>query len=518
MPRKKENFLDKIVKKNYDSELEKILETKNFDEKVKNILLEILYKIEIAYKDYKTVKRDVETKEKYISKIINIIDKECEEIQLVTIDSQNNEKIKDKTFIVEKENKKIICYPIERKLLYCIAKIGKSSNLIKEEDNLISNAISNTINIGNNINMVEPLRNFNGWSWSIIKNEIENIEYNLIYQNLRILVGNTILEEWLENQEYIVNYYDILKNELEEKYSNQIKEKFILQLEKLSILIDKKLNPRLENDIKEEIEKTKELLEKFNNKQKYIQEITDEKNEIKKKIKEIDRILMNKSNLEDEYRRRNEKLPLEKNIFSIKVLAQILTEEKDKLKDKLEDKNTLINPSRFIREKERLERKYKILEDSEIEKELLTLQQVFLEAYLLKIDNAKTKEEIIDLIYNFRYYQMIPFNKEISIYENYNMQSKLYEVEEKILKKAIEYKIINENTKKEIFHYIFITKIINLEQIYIKIKKNSNKIIIELSENSGNAYDEKFEINKEENNEDNIFRSYKNGYRFKLFN
>ena len=70
---KKENFLDKIVKKDYQNELEKILEEKDFSENVKSILLSIMYKIEAAYKDLQTVKRDVEDKEQYEKDLIEII-------------------------------------------------------------------------------------------------------------------------------------------------------------------------------------------------------------------------------------------------------------------------------------------------------------------------------------------------------------------------------------------------------------------------------------------------------------
>ena len=58
MQKKNDNFLEKIVKKDYNNELEAILEKKYFNEDVKSILLNILYKIETAYKDYKKVKQD----------------------------------------------------------------------------------------------------------------------------------------------------------------------------------------------------------------------------------------------------------------------------------------------------------------------------------------------------------------------------------------------------------------------------------------------------------------------------
>ena len=54
---KKQNFLEKIVKRNYNNELEKLLEEKQFEENAKSTLLNILYKIETGYKDIETVKK-----------------------------------------------------------------------------------------------------------------------------------------------------------------------------------------------------------------------------------------------------------------------------------------------------------------------------------------------------------------------------------------------------------------------------------------------------------------------------
>ena len=57
MAQSKKNLLNKIVKKDYNNELEKILENKQFNENVKSTLLSILYKIEAAYKDLEIVKK-----------------------------------------------------------------------------------------------------------------------------------------------------------------------------------------------------------------------------------------------------------------------------------------------------------------------------------------------------------------------------------------------------------------------------------------------------------------------------
>jgi hypothetical protein len=517
LQKKKENLLEKIVKKDYDNELERVLETKRFDERAKNLLLEILYKLEISYKDYKKVKRDVESKEEYITKIIKSIERDCDDIQLVIPSTQNPKEAKKQIILIDKKSKKIICLPIERKLLYCIAKISKQSQIIKEDDQLINEIITNAINEGNNINMVEPLRDFNGWSWSTTKGEIENISYNLIYQNLRILVGNEFLIKWIYNKEYILNYYELLKTELEEKYSREIKDELINKFEELCIIVERESSPQMKQRITEKMKEIKINLEKTKDKRKYIDEIVEIRNKIQKKIKNLDMMMADKTKIKEEFRRRNKDLPIKEKIFSIKSLIKILNDERELLMEEYEGKTNLLNPSVFMNKKEKEQKKYKLLENRDIEETLIQFQQTFLHAFQKNIEKAEKKEEIINLIYEFRYYQMLPFDKNTNIYEKDQLKDEMREIEEKILKKAINNKVINENIEQTIFHYIFLTKIINLEEIYIQIKKEEDKILLELSENNNEQYDERFEIKKEEVDEDNIFRSYKDSNRFKLF-
>ena len=211
MQKKSEKIID-IIKKDYNNKLEAVLEKKYFDENVKSILLSILYKIETSYKDYKHVKQGVETKEEFIERIINTIKDECDEIKVVKPFSEESKIIGNRTFLVEKNKKRIICYNIERKLLYCIAKIGKKEKIIPDSYFIINETISNLINTGNNINTVEPLRDFNGYSWTSIPREIESIEHNLLYQNLNFLVGNDFLNNWIYNKEVLKDYWEIFNN------------------------------------------------------------------------------------------------------------------------------------------------------------------------------------------------------------------------------------------------------------------------------------------------------------------
>ena len=61
----KEEIFSKLNIKDYNNQLENVLENKSFTEDTKNILLNILYKIETAYEDYRKVKVYVPLKKNY---------------------------------------------------------------------------------------------------------------------------------------------------------------------------------------------------------------------------------------------------------------------------------------------------------------------------------------------------------------------------------------------------------------------------------------------------------------------
>lgn len=504
MQKKKENLLEKIVKKDYNDELEKVLEEKKFGENEANLLLNILYKIEAAYKDYECVKRNVATKEETIERIISIIKNDCDSITLEKPTEENSSKLVNRTFIVNKKKKEIICYPIERKLLYCIAKIGKNEKIIKDKYFLINRTLSNTINVGSSINTVEPLRDFNGYSWTTIKKEIESIEHNIIYQNLRILVGHEFLNNWIYNKEYIIDYMELLKNNLSEYYGKKRANEIIELISKLSVLLEIKFDKNFRNEmnsIKKEIfEKAKDAEDM----KMFVEKITNKKKDITSKIGKIDETLNDKKLMQEEYKIRNEKLPLEKKIFSVRVLSDIMIREREKYFEELEELNKLLNPKKFLKYKEDLEEKKKYLElfdcdkpEVKIKQLIINLQEIFLECYEIKINKAETRPQIVDLLYEFRYYSKIPFNTEINMSKVQELQEKINETQKKLIKKAYTFKIINtfansEKLNYEIIKNIFDTRVINLEDLFIKIVKEKDKLYMQLYDE--NIFENKVEI------------------------
>ena len=506
MIQKKKNLLEKIVRKDYNNELEKILEEKRYGENVKSTLLSILYKIEAAYKDLETVKKDTETKDEYISNLLEIIKNDCNSIKIIKMSDEQNKIPDNKTYIIDKEKKEIISYPIERKLLYAIAKIGKKDKIIKDDYFLINETLSELINVGNNIDMVESLRDFNGYSWTNIPQEIESIDHNLVYQNLRMIIGYKFLDKWVKNSEFMIDYFEEFKEELENRYGKENKNEVIDTISEISILLSIKFN----NDISKEIikikEKVEEDLNKIQNREKFIEETTKRKLEISKKIKEIDTIINNKELLQEEYEKRNKELPLEKKIFSMRILSKIMEEERKEYFKELEKLNTILNPQKFIEYKKELEEKYKylkILDIEDIEKEIdrlkIKLQKIFLNLIKININKSETRQEIEKIIYDFRYYLLLPYDYERTIQNVKIIEKQINEISQLIINKAIELKVIekisnDEKTNYEILKNIFNVRIIKLEDAYLKITKEKDKYFVQIFDE--NIFEEKIEISK----------------------
>ena len=116
MNNKGQKIIDKFVKRDFNNELEEVLATKNFDENVKNLLLDILYKLENSYQDYQKVKVDVLSKEEYIEQLINIVKENCDNIKFIKPKIGEIEQEK-REIIIDKNKKEIICYPNINKLL-----------------------------------------------------------------------------------------------------------------------------------------------------------------------------------------------------------------------------------------------------------------------------------------------------------------------------------------------------------------------------------------------------------------
>lgn len=502
--KKESKLLEKIVKKDYKNKLEEVLENKIFGENAKSLLLEILYKLETAYSDYEMVKKDAKTRDEYIEDFINSVKNNCKTIKIVQPNSEQSKILNNKTFKINKEKGEIVCFPIARKLLYAIAKLEKKDKIILPKYYLLSKTFSNMITIGDNINVVEPLRDFDGWSWSTVAREYESIEYNMIYQILLMIVGREFLSEWMKNGNTIIDYMEELEHKLVKEYGVQNAKEIIVVLNKLSVVMELKVNPNMREEIIGEKARLEELLDKFDDKEGYITELTSKKNSLNRKIKKIDTTISNKELLQEEYIKRNDQLPLEKKIFSMRILAQIMTKERKELVKEMEEYNSLLKPQIFLAKKDEIKNEYEILKlanfkniESELSKNFLHLHEMFLECFKIKVENAETKQDVLNLFYKFRYYNLLPSSTSESIFNTDNLQNKLSEVGKILVSKAVNTRTIpkiaeNEVINYEITKYLFVTRIVNLEELSIKIVKEKENYFLQFFDNKTN--DEKIKL------------------------
>ena len=233
----------------------------------------------------------------------------------------------------------------------------------------------------------------------------------------------------------------------------------------------------------------------------------------------------NRELLHEEYERRNEKLSEYNKIFSISHLAERMQKERKRILEKIDACNKNIDPKIYVENKNKLQKDFDLLKDinfnktNNMLKDINKLQKLFLQEILLKkIDIADDRSEIMDCMYELRYYSFLPYTKEIIIKDVEDFAQDLNRAKENIIKKLYDKKIINnistnEKNDIEIVKNIFNLKIINLEDIYLQIKKKENTFFIKI-------YDEKetletqIEMNLEFNKKDKIRLNKK----FKLFN
>ena len=520
MPKKA--IFSRINLKDYNSILEDILEQKVFSEDTKNLLLSMLYKIENGYQDYKTVKVNVSQKNYFLQKIIKTIKEDCKKIELVKPLSDESRILEKENvnFIVNKNDGVIKSYPNERFLLEALVALSGKEVQLDEEYKIYEKGIEEILTKGNRMNVSEVIRDFNGFSWDITTSQMESKNINLVYQNLIILLGKNFMMNWasdekqddidedIPNNEILrskynnsfgltkeevqenqkIDYIQLMKEKLEDKYGIENAQAFLEQLKKVLITIGYNTD---QNQKKIILDKKKEIEEKFKkiqNNKKFLEEISQIKKDTTKEIKEIDKILSDEILLKKEYQERNSKLPNKEKIFSTSHLKIMLENERNNKINKIKNCNKQMEPKQFMKMKQEFKKNYEFFEELNLQQDkkadeqiqIEKLQLYFLDCFMEKIK----KDELKDLIFELRYYEQIPFESACVCNIKFpQFEEKLNQTEEMLIKSACDSKILttfttDEKLNKQILSNQFKSKIINLENtIYIlKYRKGFLKI------------------------------------------
>ena len=493
----KEKLFSKFNVADYNTKLEEILERKHFSEEAENLLLSMFYKIEGCYKDYETVNSSYLAEKDFIEKLMQIIDYECNEIKIIKpIIGQEVAKYK-----IHKKEKMIEVFPNEISLLYALYKLATFSSKKGEEITFLSKCMLCVLNDGNVMKNSEVIRDFTGWAWEIASNEIESIENNIFYKNMEFLLDESFIELNLSNIE--------IENIIEEKFmyifGKEQGKIAIKKMQQLLLAIYSNMNSARKKNVLNQIKIIQKKLEELENKSEFIANLKEINIKKVRRVKKIEKILGNITLIRKQFIRKNEMLPDNQKIFSISDFVELLEVERKRAVVIINENNNLINPLNYARKLNDVKhelKKYQELKigkssNADVDKYLIDFQKIFFDGMSNKVKNANNKKDLINLIYQFRYYNYIPYKNGVKLKFDKRIEEKWEDVCIELIEKLLDNNVIDvmaEDGKLnyDIVKYVLSSKIIKIENINIKMTKYNNKIEVEYYD--GNTIEDKVEI------------------------
>lgn len=485
----KEDIFSKWKLKDYNKELEEILDEKDFSGTVKNLLLSLSYKIETGYQDYATVKRDVIAKKDLMEQVNQKIK---ENPFTIEINRPTGKQVAGREKIhyeINQNTRKLFVYPNEQSVFNAIDRLAEETIELQQQYKDIQEAIATFLVSGHSMNQIEIIRDFDGWSWSYNTEEIEDITYQMVYQNLRILAGNQFLEDWISNEQYVIDYIELLSQRLIEQYGKKKTEQFLKLFYQVIVLLWFQKKPEMIKKWKEKANKVKDELNTIQNKATYIESLSKQKKEQMKRLNQLEKIMSDKDKLEKEFIKRNEKADDKTKIFSITHLIKVLKKEKNQCIEKIEEITQQMKPKEIAKKEKRLKQQENFLTDlnwdkeKELERKLVELEKCFLRCFQSKIERAEDKKNLLDCIYELRYFCVLPFSKEKKIGEKKELEKEITLTIEQLYKKSKLLKLLINITEldewnRKIFFPLFSLRMIELEKVEIEMENGKGTVQI----------------------------------------
>ena len=156
-----------------------------------------------------------------------------------------------------------------------------------------------------------------------------------------------------------------------------------------------------------------------------------------------------------------------------------------------------MNPKYFLENKRILEKKFKYFEkidELDVQSEIIKLQKDIIRCMYIEMQKIEEKSELVNFIYKYRYYNLLPMDGKTSIYQKKELKILMKKLTESMINKAIQLKVINEIVNDEETNYnitkdLLISKIISLEDVGLKAFIENGKVVI-------TVYDEETEENQ----------------------
>ena len=468
--------------KDYNIELEEVLDSKYFSSNIKSLLLSMIYKLEISYNDYQMVKRFVRSKEDFLNELVETIRLYCDNVKTVEPDSDQAKILVKNNLraLTNERERSILVYPTEIDLLYALSDISPKYFFVNDIF-ATKELIQQTLVNGYNINNVEILKDFNGWSWDN-SNFDKGYSFvdNIIYVNLLLMLGEKFLYEWRTygstRRDFIIEAKNYINNFTgNDNYYNYL-------LKTIYYFADEKEKAKA----KEKIKENRRKLKLMNNRGLFVEESKKKKLALTKKIEKIDIALNDVAVLKKELSKVNSKLEEENKIKSLKKYKGMLEKEKKELMRELNEITAILRPGTFFDRKNMLVDSLSFLDCEEKGMDLIiALQKEFLTFIEKRLDNMNKTDEIIDIVYIARYYSKLYLAKDMVVTDVEELDDKLDIIFKKAITKlcklgAVKIVSMDIDLNYEIIKYALNTKIINLEETKVSFVREVNSIMIKI--------------------------------------
>jgi hypothetical protein len=434
----------------------------------------MIYKLEIAYSDYLSIKRDVRTKDEFLEEIIDTIQKYAEHVQIVEPESDEANILKNNNVLAltNDRERSILAYPTELSFLYAVSDIIPKYFYV-DKNYIFKSLLQNMLVEGFNFNNLSILQDFNGWSWDNSVKPNTPFISNLIYQNLICLFGEHFLTEWRNSASTKTNYLDELVYKIE---SLDRGNRFLIEMTKL---LYKSASQKEIDKLEESLYKKREELAQMNNREEYLKNVVSQKNKYTSRVKKIDKALNNDSLLIEEYELFNRPLSNDKKIGNFKAFQKMLIRERDECLEKIRELNNLQNPILYLKRKDSLEEIAEIYTNNEkIDVTIIKSQIEFLKLFSKQSMLATTKEELINYICKLRFYKKINISSTKKVEDVLKLKNLIDNIMQKLINKACSSEFIKEFSKDSNLNFKIISAAIDtniIDLIETKIEINVTK-------------------------------------------
>lgn len=487
--------------KDYNYILDKILEEKNFSEDATNLLLNMIYKIEVSYKDYAQIKGVFQKQNEFIDEIIDIISKNCNQLFLIDPKKEEVRMLREKNVLAltDEREKRIYAYPTELAILYGLIDIRPKYFYIPKKYYFLKQEFQNILVQGTILNKTEVIRNFNGWSWNFAEDANIDQVSNIIYQAIRILIDEDFLNAWESDTSPKIDYINEMKKELAEYYGQENSRRVYLSMARLIVA---KSVTKNRGKVRDEFVRVVNAYENMRDKNQYIFTISNERKKLISEIEKKDRILNDKELMFNEFERRNSDLPDDRKILNISMLVDIIQREKNDCFKRMEQLNELVKPSNYANLKSELSEKVRIMSVVDERKDIREYEIAFLKDVITclayNIEKISSKEEIIDIIYKIRYLRKIRVTENEKIEDIPQLFNDISRILKYTITRGCKEKVFNIFCKDIDYNYQIIdvalnTAISNYEDIDIALKIDDGFLKVTVYDNE--VIDKQEELN-----------------------